>query len=360
MTSRRNFIAGLLASGMSPQLTWADVGAPSYLSAARNPDGSYALFGVKASGSILFKVPLPARGHAAATHPRRPEAVAFARRPGVFAVVLDCTTGLQVAELNAAPDRHFYGHGAFSADGAVLYTTENDLETGEGIIGVWNAAEGYVRMGEFASGGVGPHDVKLMPDGASLVVANGGIETHPDSGRAKLNIPTMQPRLSYVNLSGDVLEQVALPSEMHKNSIRHLSVSADGLVAFAMQWQGSLTSAPALLGLHRRGQAPRLLQANIDEHRILMGYAGSIALSVDTSEVAITSPKGGVVQVFNTQTGQLRSMVQLKDVCGISAGQQGFHVTTGTGLWGNVSHGGLSESVTQQVQWDNHLMPVAV
>ena len=45
---------------------------------------------------------------------------------------------------------------------------------------------GTSRIGELASFGVGPHEVVLMPDGATLVVANGGIRTHPDRDRAKL------------------------------------------------------------------------------------------------------------------------------------------------------------------------------
>jgi hypothetical protein len=41
--------------------------------------------------------------------------------------------------------------------------------------------------------------VLLASDRRRLVVANGGILTDPGSGRAKLNIATMRPNLSYLD-----------------------------------------------------------------------------------------------------------------------------------------------------------------
>lgn len=258
MTTRRHFLAGLAASaGLATTGSWAAAGAPDFLSAARFPDGSYQLAGLSRDGQILFTLPLPDRGHAAAAHPHRAEAVAFARRPGDFALVIDCITGRERARLTAPAGRHFYGHGVFTRDGARLYTTENAYEAGDGVIGVWDA-ETLERIGEFPSGGVGPHDMALLADEQTLVVANGGIETHPSSGRAKLNIPVMAPNLSFLGLDGTLLERIDLAPELHKNSIRHLAVGADGTVAFAMQWQGGDEVVP-LLGLHLRGKAPKLL-----------------------------------------------------------------------------------------------------
>ena len=69
------------------------------------------------------------------------------------------------------------------------------------------------------------------------MIANGGIDTHPDTGRTKLNIPTMQPNLSYVE-NGTVTEVATLADAFNKNSIRHLAVRQNGDVAFGMQWQG--------------------------------------------------------------------------------------------------------------------------
>lgn len=57
----------------------------------------------------------------------RPEAIAFARRLGTFTLVIDCIEGRTLATLSASEGRHFYGHGAVSLDGNLLFTPENDL-----------------------------------------------------------------------------------------------------------------------------------------------------------------------------------------------------------------------------------------
>ena len=356
MPSRRRFLAGLAATSLAPIRGWAAVGAPDYLAAALFPDGSYRLAGLNSGGDILFSLPLPSRGHAAAAHPHRAQAVAFARRPGTFAVVIDCASGTEVTRLNAPEGRHFYGHGVFSRDATRLFTTENDYEAGDGVIGVWNTSE-YRRVGEFPSGGIGPHDMRLMPDGQTLVIANGGIETHPEMGRTKLNLPTMQPRLTYLDLTGTVLEQLKLPRALHKNSIRHLAVRADGLVGFAMQWQGDKTQHPPLLGLHRRGETPRLLAASDTDQNTLQGYAGSIAFAGDGKTVAITCPRGNALHRFTVADGQFDEAFPLEDVCGLGPGPEGFVFATGTGIVGELTSGPRI-SARPDCQWDNHLISI--
>ena len=355
MNSRRRFLAGLAATSLAPLPGWSSVGSPDFLAAALFPDGSNRLVGLNTEGDILFSLPLPARGHAAAAHPHRAQAVAFARRPGTFGIVLDCTTGSQSTRFQAPEGRHFYGHGVFSADGAHLYTTENDYEAGLGVIGVWNTDD-YTRLGEIQSGGVGPHDMRLMPDGQTLVVANGGIETHPESGRTKLNLPVMQPRLTYIDLSGTMLEQVELKQALHKNSIRHLAVRPDGLVGFAMQWQGATSQHPPLLGLHRRGEQVRLLSAPETQQSTLQGYAGSIAFSGSGKTVAITCPRGNALHEFRVSDGVLAGNFILDDVCGLGPDRNGFVFTTGTGLIGHVAANTARTSAQSKCHWDNHLV----
>ena len=114
---------------------WAAAGSPAYLAAARDPSGAYALFGLDGTGHDIFRIPLPDRGHAAAAHPTAPEAVAFARRPGRFALVIDCVKGRVAHRLDAPEGRHFYGHGAFLQGGAILATSENEIDTGKGASG---------------------------------------------------------------------------------------------------------------------------------------------------------------------------------------------------------------------------------
>ena len=358
MTDRRAFMAGMLATGLLPKPTWAEVGSPAFLTAGMKPDGAYVLCGLSDRGRIDFELPLPARGHAAAAHPTLAEAVAFARRPGTFAIVIDCSTGREKARLHAPAGRHFYGHGAFSADGDLLFTTENDFEAARGGVGVWDARNAYRRMGEFSSGGVGPHDIKLLPDRKTLAVANGGIETHPETGRAKLNLPAMRPALSYLSLEGRLEESIVLEQSLRKNSIRHLAVAKDGTVAFAMQWQGDLIEHPPLLGVHRNGSPAEFLETTRQETERMAGYAGSVAFSLGMDRIAVTSPRGGVAQVFDVRARSLIDQAEIEDVCGVAASAESFLLTSGLGY---IVSDALTRRQTERknsIFWDNHLVAV--
>lgn len=351
MPGRRTFLAGMLATGLIPKTTWADIGTPAFLTAGKTRDGTYVLCGLTKEAQIAFMRPLPARGHAAAAHPSLAEAVVFARRPGDFALVLNCATGRQNARLTAPEGRHFYGHGTYSRDGSLLFTTENDYAQARGMVGIWDVAQGYRRVGEVSSGGVGPHDIKLMPAGDQLVVANGGIETHPETGRAKLNIPTMRSNLSFMDLEGRVTHRLELEQAHQKNSIRHLAVAQDGTVAFAMQWQGDLATDLPLLGLYKQG-AGALGFAEDASVRNMAGYLGSVAFDAPGQRVATTSPRSGKVQVFHKT--RLISEEALEDVCGVAARDGAFVVTTGTGEAKRMS----MQPVSHPVAWDNHLVPI--
>ncbi|MEM9060881.1 MAG: DUF1513 domain-containing protein [Pseudomonadota bacterium] len=357
MPSRRTFLAGAVSAHLAPSLSWADAGSPAYLSAARAHDDTFHLFGLDADARSLFSIPLPGRGHAAACHPVRPEAVAFARRPGTFALILDCVSGETRAHLTAPDERHFYGHGVFSRDGARLYTTENAFELGEGRVGIWDATDGYRRIGEVWSGGIGPHDIVRLPGSDTLVIANGGIDTHPESGRVKLNLPTMQPNLTYLDAGGAVLERAEADPNLRLNSIRHLAVRSDGLVAFACQWQSDPFAKLVLQGTHRTGETLRWLEGPASQS--LPSYAGSIAFSTDGRSLGVTYPRSGGYETWDLASGDLGVHHQLDDACGIAPRQTGFLVTSGTGRIQSIMMAkARSADQAMPVSWDNHLVAV--
>lgn len=349
MTSRRAFLAGLAALTL-PCPTWADAGSPAYLAAAKQGEG-YFLHGLTEAGQSLFALPLPSRGHAAAAHPSRPLAVAFSRRPGTFAVVIDCANGTETARLTPPSGRQFNGHGVFSADGAVLYTSEVVAETSQGIIGLWET-DGFLRVGEWASGGIGPHDIKRMDNG-NLIVANGGIATDP-ADRTKLNIDTMRPNLTQISQRGEILAQADLPG-LSKASIRHLALGPQDQIAFAMQWEGDPAEVVPLLGLWTPGTNPVLCEAPETQAPRMKGYAGSIARN-GSGSIAITSPKGSVVQVFDA-VGNYVTSHDRSDVCGIAPlGDAAFLISDGTGALMALTAKGTEGLSQSSVNWDNHLV----
>ncbi|WP_299650761.1 DUF1513 domain-containing protein [uncultured Jannaschia sp.] len=351
MLSRRHFLAAAAAASI-PAPSWAEAGAPAFLAAAKRPDGSYALCGLTAAGEIAFRVSLPDRGHAAAAHPTRPVAVAIARRPGRFGLVLDCLTGAVTHRLEPPADRHFYGHGAYLDDGRILVTTENAFATGEGRLGLWDAHRGYRRIGDMPSGGIGSHEVIRLPGTETLAVANGGIRTHPGSDRDKLNLDTMRPNLSYVR-DGAVVETVELDPALRRASIRHIAARPDGLLAMALQWEGDPARIVPLLATHRQGEMPRTHAADEAAQAVLQGYAGSVAISGDGGEIAITGPRGGVAHVYAAEGTVPPRIVHRPDICGTAPAGAGLAFTDGLG--GVLHPGGAA---LHRVAWDNHLVAI--
>lgn len=368
--SRRDLLAlgasGLGAAFASDFSPAAARPARLFLSSCADADGAFYAGGFEAGGRLAFRVPLPARGHSLAVASGGDVAVQFARRPGTYAVVFDPRDGSTRRSLANARRRRFNGHGTFSADGRLLYASENDVENERGVIGVYDRADGFRRVGELPSHGVGPHDLRLMPGGEVLVVANGGIRTDPDLPRLKLNVPTMAPSLVYLDRrDGALLRKVALPKALHRASIRHLAVRSDGLVAFAMQYEGPRGDLVPLVATHRGAAAEaRLFEGPEPVLRRLDQYVGSAALDSSGRYLAISSPRGGVVQVWDVETALPVCEAGIVDGCGIaSLGEPGLFLSS-SGAGGAFVLDAVAGDCTAipapalgALHWDHHIVP---
>ena len=303
--------------------------------AAARVDQGFAILTLAHDGTVLRQVPLEARGHDIAIDRKNNRAVAFARRPGTFAVAFDLDGRREPIVFNAAEGRHFYGHGAFSADGRLLYVSENDIAAGRGVIGFYDAAAGFKKLGEMPSHGVGPHEIILLDDGRTLAVANGGIDTVPEAGRAMLNLEDMKPNLAFVDaLSGALLARHELPSDLNRLSIRHIAADAHGAVWFGGQWEGDLAETPELIGRASRDTPLRLIEPDVSQGLVLKGYIGSVAASGNGAIIGASAPKAGKILYIAAESGFIIGESALPDGCGIAgeAGEQ-FAVSSGMGTF---------------------------
>lgn len=342
----------------------ARTGGARYLS-ARKRGGRDETALLDESGRDLRVVPMPARGHSFAIDAAGGRAVVFGRQPGFFALGFGLDGAAGPVELDLPQDRHFFGHGAFFDDGRLLAATENDFDGGRGVLGIYDASAGgaYRRVGEFDCGGIGPHEVLLLPDGKTLCVANGGILTHPDYGKLELNLDTMRPSLAYLDAaSGKLLERVELDSALHRLSIRHLAVAADGAVWFGCQYMGPAGDRPALVGRHRRGQAPELFPGPGDALRQMRNYIGSVAVDEAGAVVATSSPVGGQIMYWDAASGRSLGATAVADGCGVApASAGGFLVSSGLGAMLRADAGGQERPVlpaSSDLSWDNHFRRV--
>lgn len=360
LIDRRQFLkaagAGFVASLTPRGLLAAEAADAVFATAYQRRDGAYGVAVLSEDRKIVFSADLPDRGHDVTFDPVSRRAVVFARRPGTFAAVFDHTKRKQPLTISSAEGRHFFGHGLFSPDGKLLYATENDFDNAAGMIGVYDATDGFRRIGEFPTHGMDPHEMLLMPDGKTLAIANGGIETHPDFGRAKLNLSTMKPSLVFIDReTGDLIEEHLLPPALHQLSIRHMDIDATGGVWFGCQYEGPATDSPLLVGRAKPGADLALIEMPQEVLAGLRNYVGSVAANPKAGTVAVSSPQGNRVAIIDCMSGAVRSSMPLKEVCGLAPDHSAFMATTGTGEI--VDPEGDAIDMRDYV-WDNHLLRI--
>ena len=333
---------------------------PLFLSAHHNLDEFPHVGAFDGRGRLRFRLPIDLRAHASVAHPvRRDVAVIVSRRPGNLLYEIDLSNGAVRQVVRAAHNRHFYGHGVYSPDGRYLFTTENDFEKGIGVVGVRDA-ETLAWIREMPSHGIGPHELALLGDGRTLVIANGGIRTHPEAPREKLNIPNMAPSLTYVDAASGTL-RATHTLDNHFLSIRHLAVGHDDRVGIALQHEGSQEDAPPLVGFQLGDEPIVLADAPDALLRSLNHYTGSICLHADTGTAAVSCPRGGQVTFWDSGSARFLTSLPIRDAGGVSLSADGgcFVVTNGLGEIHSIRADTLNPAAAPvrvaDTMWDNHL-----
>ena len=365
MITRRSVLSALGGAGLLPMLghsAFATAQTRLYVN-AYGEKGGFGLAGFDADGQIRYRLPLPGRGHSFARREDGRIAVAFSRRPGDYALVFDPVAGTALHLIPAAEDRNFCGHGAFTADGKLMFATEAVGSTGDGVLGIYDAADGWKRVGEVLTHGLDPHEVRLMPDGRTLVVANGGILMRADMPRLKLNIPDMDPSLVYLDArDGSLVRQVRPAAELRQLSTRHIAIDRRGRVAVAMQYEGPAADRVPLVALH---DAPAgagrfdYLPMPEDQRVAMRQYCGSAAMDGSGRYLAVSSPRGNRVLVWDMERLMLARVGEARDVCGIAAQPDaGFMVSNGLGRMYRLGDNGSMAALAEAggLQWDNHMV----
>ncbi len=260
--------------------------------------------------------------------------------------------------------RHLAGHGAYSADGSFIFTPEHDYEHARGLV-VVRDARNFAVVGEIDTTGLDPHEVAWLPDHRSLLIANGGIMTHPRSFRRKLNIPTMDPSLCLIDAAtGSRKEQWRLPD--HLLSIRHVAMTSTGITAVGLQYEGDdKNKAPGIVALYRPAlpNQParfRLLTAPADEMPKFQGYVASVAISEAHDLIAAACPFGNGVACWAISDERYLGFIAASETYGLSRLADGSILASqrdGTAY-------GLDESrlrsqflkiaSSQPIRWDDH------
>jgi len=366
---RRSFLGSLAALGVTGGViagafAWRDPSRRGTLfSAFEDVRGDQFIGGAVLETGEVFGARVPVRAHGNAIHPVDADRVLFfARRPGITAFELQRST-LKVRTLFDTPNgRHLAGHGTFSSDGDFLFTPEHDYENARGVIAVRDTRTWQI-VREIDTHGIDPHELAWLPGHRHLLVANGGIMTHPKSFRRKLNIPTMDPSLCVIDAgSGECLEQWRLPD--HLLSIRHLSVANDGTAVAGLQYEGNPSQAPSVVALYRPGTGLKLLDAPEADRMRFRAYVASITLTEQEDLIAAACPYGNGVACWSLRNAQYLGFIQHTEPYGLSSLPDGtVAVSQRDGASAVFSHERHSQPLHLQsrtpIRWDDHWTAIA-
>jgi hypothetical protein len=167
--------------------------------------------------------------HGIAIDPLNPNRLVTFQKIGPGCCEIDLIARTVTRTIVPTEGRWFYGHGAFSSDGKLLYSTETVNSEERGVIGVRDAAT-FEYLGEFPTFGENPHDCHLIEGGKVLLVTNGGGAL--DSQR--------QPCVTWVEIdSRKLLDKREIGSERFNTG--HLCLAGDGGLAVVSAPRKGLT-----------------------------------------------------------------------------------------------------------------------
>ncbi|WP_158597924.1 DUF1513 domain-containing protein [Noviherbaspirillum saxi] len=356
MVTRRNFLAAAAGLLVLPKPGFS-IAPGLQLVSPVSRDGEHFAAGLPTARNAPHLVRLPMRGHGLSLDPRHPdEALIIGRRPGTIAVKVSMTKGTLIQQWSAAEDRHFLGHAVFSRDGDTIFMTENNADSGRGIVSVRDATSFRV-LAEYDTHGIGPHELMMMPDGVTLAVANGGIRTLPETGRVKLNRGRIETSLVYLDSrTGQLRGKYVVPST--QQSLRHLAVTPDGRVAAALQFEGDKKTPDVPLMMFHHGESTlKFATAPDTVWNRMRHYAASVAYDPLSDCFALTCPLGDTMGIWSS-AGEYLGSIAVPKVSGVA-----FHDGRGfaSNELGEVYQIDLLRLTATRLahfpgmQWDNHL-----
>ncbi|MFG6449515.1 DUF1513 domain-containing protein [Roseateles sp. BYS180W] len=361
---RRQVLAAVAALPLAPWSTLARAAQPRTVVAAWQDQAQQhlGLLQLQAQGlHELHRVALPTRAHGLQVLADG-SVLAAARRPGDWLLRWHPERALQHWAW-VEPERRLNGH--LLACGERLWSSETELEAGQGLLGLRHALS-LEKTEEWPTHGRDPHQVLALPQPlaglppGALLVANGGIPTLPETGRSKLWVHEMASSLVALHPQhGALLGQWQL-SERYL-SLRHLAWNPHSqLLGVALQAEHPDPQA--------RATAPVLAVWNGRElrtappHTPLQGYGGDICALPDGGFL-VSCPRAHALARFSA-TGTLTHTHELKAACALFSDATGW-ACAGAALASTAPHRTSAEptplALPPQAHWqlDNHWLPLS-
>ena len=110
----------------------------------------------------------------------------------------DVSSSQRIKRIEPSKDHHFYGHALFPPMALSSLHRKITIQLAKEGSFIRDWPSGNILQ-SFNSNGIGPHESVFLNDQV-LIIANGGLMTHPREDRDILNLDTMQPNVTYLFL----------------------------------------------------------------------------------------------------------------------------------------------------------------
>jgi hypothetical protein len=258
----------------------------------------YGLAGVDVPRRRVSLVATTFLPHGVAINPLKPHIVTTFEKIGPGCAEIDLASGEARRFILPTKDRWFYGHGAYSTDGSLIYSTETVNSTGAGVIGVRDAST-FEYLGDFPTFGDNPHDCHLVENGSVLLITNGGGKQGGG-----------QPCVTYVEVSSrKLLDKYDIAGDRFNTG--HLCpVGRDGLVVVSAPRSGLTPKDLGAVSLRVGGGGLETVSEPAEIAARMVGEALSVEVHEPSGVAAVTHPDGGMVTWWSTAS---RALVKVMD-----------------------------------------------
>ncbi len=252
--------------------------------------------------------------HGCAIDPKnRNRALLFEKR-GPHGVEVDLGKAARLRSLAPREGHAFYGHAAFSRDGASLFVVESDLANGHGSISVLDA-QTLAPLGVLETHGLRPHDIVLARNGKQAFITNGGGD-YPDGPAGCVTLVELA--------SGKLVEKREIPEA--RFNAGHVGVSAAGdLVVVSAPRDGLAKTELGGLSLGAPGGALSTMRSPAPLMQSLRGETLSIAIDDARRRAVVTTPDGNLLTAWNLASQQFIKSFDLPLARGVAQTLDGEH-----------------------------------
>ncbi|MCW5654753.1 MAG: DUF1513 domain-containing protein [Hydrogenophaga sp.] len=342
----------MAAVGFAP--AWGAAPAARLLAAWQAADGQrIGVIEVKtARWSVQSELDVPTRAHGLLVE-RGGSVLAAARRPGDWLLRWHPASG-QAQWHWIEDDRRFNGHVVASEDASVLWTTETDLDTAQGRLATRDVRS-LEKRAEWPTHGMDPHALMVLPERVgdiptgSLIVANGGIPTLPETGRSKRQLDRMDASLVALDpRDGRLLGQWRLQDPYL--SVRHLAwdpVSRTVGIALQAEHPDAQARQQAPVFAAWDGLQLRPAQAQPAMH----GYGGDIC-ALPGGGFVVSCPRADGLALFDTGARCSGTLAHAQAYA-LAAGRGHWWASGSEGVW-CAPEGRPARAGGASVQFDNH------